>query len=119
MNLEICLLWVYTSELKPLYTAFLHSVKLSGYRTGIKFDKNSLALEENNYPTKIVNAHIVCDLDAWLRNPTNSFKLKNGSFGATNIVKIVIKKIVCLLTMEQHLMEQANGILIMTLLGML
>ena len=30
---------VYNSRLKPLYTAFLHSITLSGYKMGIKFDK--------------------------------------------------------------------------------
>ena len=39
---------VYNSKLKPLYTAFLHSIKLSGYKMGIKFDKNPLAVEQNN-----------------------------------------------------------------------
>ena len=41
---------------------------------------------------KIVNVYIVYDLDAWSRNPTNNFKFKNCLFGATNVVKIVIKK---------------------------
>ena len=36
------------SKLKPLYTAFLRSIKLSGYRMGIKFDKDPLAVEQNN-----------------------------------------------------------------------
>ena len=36
---------VYNSKLKPLYTAFLHSAKLSGYRMRIKFDKDPLAVE--------------------------------------------------------------------------
>ena len=71
----------------PLYTAFLHSIKLSGYRIEIKFDKDPLALEQNNYLTKIVNVYIVYDLDVWPRNPTNNFKIKNFLFGATNIVK--------------------------------
>ena len=35
---------VYTSELKPLYTAFLHSMKRSGYRAGIKFNKDHLLM---------------------------------------------------------------------------
>ena len=78
---------VYNSKLKPLYTAFLHSIKLSGYKMGIKFDKDPLAVEQNNYLTKIVNVYIVYDLDAWPRNPTNNFKFKNCLFGATNIVK--------------------------------
>ena len=42
---------IYNSNLKPLYTSFLHSIKLSGY----KFDKGPLAVEQNNYATKIVN----------------------------------------------------------------
>ena len=39
---------VYT-KFKPLNTAFLHSIKLSGYRIGIKFGEGSLAVEQNNY----------------------------------------------------------------------
>ena len=74
-------------KLKPLYTAFLRNMKLSGYRIGIKFDKDHLAVEQNNYLTKIVNFYIVYDLDAWPRNPTNNMKFKNYLFGATNIVK--------------------------------
>ena len=68
---------VYISNLKPLYNAFLHSIKLSGYKMGIKFDKDPLAVEESNYSTKIVNVYIVYDLEAWPRNPTNNFKFKN------------------------------------------
>ena len=68
---------IYTSKLKPLYTAFLHCINLSGYRMGIKFDRGSLAVEQNNYATKIANAYIVYELDAWSRNPTNYFKFKN------------------------------------------
>ena len=78
---------VYNCKLKPWYTAFLNSIKLSGYKMGIKFNKDPLPLEQNNYLTKIVNVYIVYDLDAWLRNPTNNFKFKNCLFGATNIVK--------------------------------
>ena len=43
----------------PLYTAFLHSITLFGYKVGIKFDKDHLAVGKNNYATKIVNAYIV------------------------------------------------------------
>ena len=32
---------VYTSKLKPLYVAFLHKIKLFGYRMRIKFDTNT------------------------------------------------------------------------------
>ena len=68
---------VYNSKLKPLYTAFLHSIKLSQYRVGTRFDKDPLAVEQKNYLTKIVNVYIVYDVDAWPRNPTNNFKLRN------------------------------------------
>ena len=47
-----------------MYTAFLHNIKLSGYRMGTKFDKDLLAVAENNYATIIVNAYIVYNLDA-------------------------------------------------------
>ena len=33
---------VFNSKLKPLYTAFLHSINLSDYRIAIKFDKDNL-----------------------------------------------------------------------------
>ena len=32
---------------------------------GIKFDKDPLAVEQNNYLSKIVTVYIVYDLDAW------------------------------------------------------
>ena len=54
------------SELKPLYAAFLNSIKLARYRMGIKFDKDLLAVKQN-YTTKIANGYIVYDLDAWPR----------------------------------------------------
>ena len=54
---------------------------------GIKFDKDPLAAEQNDYTTKILNAYIVYDFDGWPRNPINDFKFKNCLFGTTNIVK--------------------------------
>ena len=91
---------LYTFKLKPLYTAFLHSIKLSLYRIGIKFDKDPLTVEQNNYLTKIATVYIVYDLDAWPRNPTNNFKFRNCLFRANSIVKIVIKKSMCIVAME-------------------
>ena len=44
---------VYTSTLKPLYTAFLHSIKLSVYRMLTKFDIDSLNVDQNNYALKL------------------------------------------------------------------
>ena len=63
----------YNFKLKPLYTAFLHSIKVSGYRIKIKFDKDPLAVEQYNYLSKIVNVSIVYDLHTWSRNPANNF----------------------------------------------
>ena len=40
---------VFISKRKPLYTAFLHRIKLSEYSVVIKFDKEPLAVEQNNY----------------------------------------------------------------------
>ena len=55
----------------------------------IKFDKDSLAVEQNSYTTKIGNVSIAYDLDAWSRNPTNNIKLNSelwmiySSYGIT------------------------------------
>ena len=54
---------VYNSKLQPLHTAFLHSIKLSEYKVGIKFDKDALAVERNYYTNNIVNSYIAYDLD--------------------------------------------------------
>ena len=43
-----------TSKLKPLHTSLLHSIKFPGYKKGIEFDKDPLAVEQNNYATKIM-----------------------------------------------------------------
>ena len=37
----------------------------------MKFDKDPLAIEQNNYLTKIVNVYIVYDLDTWPKNLGN------------------------------------------------
>ena len=66
---------------------FLHNMNFSGYRMGIKFDENPLAVEQKNYPTKVANAFIVYDLNAGPKVPLNNFELKNWLFDATNIVK--------------------------------
>ena len=65
----------------------MNSIKLSYYRIAIIFDKDLLAVEQNNYLTKFENVYVVFDLDARPRNPTNNFKFKNCLFRATNIVK--------------------------------
>ena len=65
----------------------MHSIKRSEYRIGIKLDKDPLAVEQNNYASKIVNVHIGYDLDAWPRNSNDNFKFKNCLFGAASVVK--------------------------------
>ena len=45
------------------HIAFIDSIKLSEYRIGIKFDKESLAVEQNNCLTKNANVYIVYDLN--------------------------------------------------------
>ena len=54
---------------------------------GIKFDKNSLAVKQNNYLIKIVNVYVVYDLDAWPKLPVKNFTIKDYLFGAASIVK--------------------------------
>ena len=83
---------MYSSKLKPLYTAFLNSINVSQYRIKKKNDKDPLAVEQNSYLTKILNVQIVYDLDAWPKNSNNNFKFKNYLFKATNIVKNNDKK---------------------------
>ena len=70
-----------------LILSLSHYILLSEYRIGIKFDKDPLAVEQNNYLTKIVNVYIVYHLHAWTRNPTDNFKFNNCLFGATDIFK--------------------------------
>ena len=52
---------LFNSKLKPLYTTLLNSIKPSEYRIKIKFDKDPLALKQNNSLTKIANVYIVYD----------------------------------------------------------
>ena len=39
----------------------------------LKLDKDPLAVEQNNYETKIVIAYVVCDLGTWRNNPLRNF----------------------------------------------
>ena len=76
----------------------------------IKFDKDPLPVDQNNFLIKIVNVWIVYDLDAWSRNPTSIFKFKNWLFGATSIVKKRIKKSMFVVAMEENLIVQVHGV---------
>ena len=94
-------------------------MKLSEYRIGIKFDKDHLAIEQNNYLTKIVNVYFVYDLDTWPRIPINNLKFKNCLFGATDILKNSDKE-KCVYSPYGIIFNSAcSWSLIITLLGML
>ena len=82
---------------------------------GIKFEKDTLAVEQNNYLTEMVNVYTAYDLDGWPRNSTNNLKCKNCLPGATNIVKNSGKE----KDTKQHLMVQFLRVLITNLLEML
>ena len=45
---------VYTPEIIPLHTAFLHRIKVLDIECEKKFDKDPLATEQSNYVTHIV-----------------------------------------------------------------
>ena len=62
-------------------------MKLSGYKMGIKFDKDPLATEQSNYLTKILNVYIVYDLDACPKIFPRDFTIKHCLFGASSIIK--------------------------------
>ena len=102
---------------KPLYTAFFNSIKLSEYKIRINFDKDPLAVEQNNYLIKIVIIYIVYDLDSWPRHLTNNFKFKNGLFGGSSIVKNCDKENYMYSEYGITLIVQVGGVLIMTLLN--
>ena len=52
------------------------SIKLSENRITIKFDKDPLAVEQNNCLAKFVNLYIVYDLDDWLKILFRNFTKK-------------------------------------------
>ena len=78
---------VHSYKFKLLYTAFLQNIKLSGYKVEIKFHKDSLVVEQENYKTKNIDAYIVYDLGNCPNNPLRNFTLKDCFFCATSIVK--------------------------------
>ena len=71
-----------TFKFKPLYNAFFHSIRHSGYKVGIKLDKDSLAVKQKNYTTNIVNAYIVYVLENWSNGALRGFALKYCLFVA-------------------------------------
>ena len=74
------------------HIAFLDSIKLSEYRIGIKFDKESLAVEQNNCLTKNANVYIVYDLNPWSRILLTISNLRIAYLEQLLEWKIVIKK---------------------------
>ena len=53
----------------------------------IKFDEDPLVVEQNNYPTKTLNASTFFDWDTYPDNSLRYFTWKNCLFGTTSIVK--------------------------------
>ena len=53
----------YNSKLRTSHIAFLHNIKLSGYRIEIQFSESVLVEEQINCTTKILNAYIVYNLN--------------------------------------------------------
>ena len=78
------------------YILFFIWHKTNRYKTGIKFDKDPLVVERNNYTAKIVNAYIVYNLDTWPKIPLETFTLNNGLFGKITTT-LVIKVNGCIL----------------------
>ena len=79
-----------------------HYIGKNRNKIGIKFNSTTLAIEQNNFATKIVNVFIIYDLDNWPKNPLRNFAINSCLFGATNIVKKMKKKSMCILATEQH-----------------
>ena len=122
----------------------MSNVKQFGHKIHIQVNNASFVKDQNNIPTKIVNAYIVYDLDNWSKIPFWIFILSNCLFGATdiaktsnkskevfncnesiwwtgvtNIAKNGIKSKWVYSCNGKHLMETLSGILLMTLLVML
>ena len=53
----------------------------------MQFNFTPLVVEQNNYTTKTINAHMVYHLENWTKIPLRNFTLKICLFGATNIRK--------------------------------
>ena len=46
----------------------------------IQFNKTPLVIEENSYPSRIVNVYIIYDLDNWPKTPLRTFTAKKMFF---------------------------------------
>ena len=57
----------------------------------LKFDKDPLVVEQNNYAAIVINAYIVYELDTLPKILLNNFIFKKGLFGGTNTVKKVME----------------------------
>ena len=72
-----------------------------------------------NYATKVVNDYVVYDLNHWPQSPLKKFVVKNCLLGVTDVIKKMIKVTMFMASMEQHLMEQAHGVLVRTVLELM
>ena len=76
---------LYSVTLSPQYSHFLHRLKFSGYKIGIKLDKVPLVIKQKKCVTKIVNVFIAYELNPWSKCLLDNFTLKNCLFGVINI----------------------------------
>ena len=54
---------IYNSKLIALHDSFLPNINCFRKKIEIQFDNSPLVVEQNNYPTEIVNFYIIYDLD--------------------------------------------------------
>ena len=78
---------VYITKLIPIKNDYLPNIKYIGEKRALQLNYTSLAVEQNNYTTKIVNVCVVYDLDNWPKKSPKKVYTKNCLFGATNVVK--------------------------------
>ena len=75
-----------------------------------------LLVERNNQTGKIVNGFGVYNLDEQPKIGHINFTSKNCLFGVIPIVKNSDKRRMCIVTMDQHLMDEIHGFFVMTFL---
>ena len=95
-----------------------HNIGKNRNKIGIKFNSTTLAIEQSNFATKIVNVCIIYDLDNWPKNPLRNFALNSCLFGATNIVKNDEKEKYVYIGYGIAFIEKDHGGLVMTSLEM-
>ena len=83
-----------------LYIHYIHRIKLPEYRIGIKFDKDSLAVEKKQLLEQNCKCLLAYGLDTWQRNPTNKFKFNLEQLILLKKAKKKIKKSIYIVDTE-------------------